>query len=80
LSLKEALAQPRFHHQWKPDTLRIELKASQSVLNQLRQRGHQLKLYNSMGATQAVGWFEGKFKAVHDPRSNGKSVVLAPSD
>ena len=80
LSLKEALAQPRFHHQWKPDTLRIELRAGQSVLNQLRQRGHQLKLYNSMGATQAVGWFEGKFKAVHDPRSNGKSVVLAPSD
>ena len=80
LSLKEALAQPRFHHQWKPDTLRIELKAGQSVLNQLRQRGHQLKLYNSMGATQAVGWFEGKFKAVHDPRSKGKSVVLAPSD
>ena len=28
LSLKEALAQTRFHHQWKPDTLRIELKAS----------------------------------------------------
>ena len=80
LSLKEALAQPRFHHQWKPDTLRIELKAGQGVLNQLRQRGHQLKLYNSMGATQAVGWFEGKFKAVHDPRSKGKSVVLAPSD
>ncbi|MCH2601782.1 MAG: gamma-glutamyltransferase [Pedosphaera sp.] len=80
LPLKEALAQPRFHHQWKPDTLRIELKAGQSVLNQLRQRGHQLKLYNSMGATQAVGWFEGKFKAVHDPRSKGKSVVLAPSD
>ena len=80
LPLNEALAQPRFHHQWKPDTLRIELKADQSVLNQLRQRGHQLKLYNSMGATQAVGWFEGKFKAVHDPRSKGKSVVLAPSD
>lgn len=80
LSLKEALAQPRFHHQWKPDTLRIELKSGQSVLNQLRQRGHQLKLYNSMGSTQAVGWFEGKFKAVHDPRSKGKSVVLAPSD
>ena len=80
LPLNEALAQPRFHHQWKPDTLRIELKAGQSVLNQLRQRGHQLKLYNSMGATQAVGWFEGKFKAVHDPRSKGKSVVLAPSD
>ena len=80
LPLKEALAQPRFHHQWKPDTLRIELKAGQSVLNQLQQRGHQLKLYNSMGATQAVGWFEGKFKAVHDPRSKGKSVVLAPSD
>ena len=79
LPVKEALAQPHFHHQWKPDSIRIEKKAGESVLKDLKQRGHQLKVYSSMGATQAVGFFDGKFQAAHDPRLKGKATVFKPS-
>ena len=79
LPVKEALAQPHFHHQWKPDSIRIERKAGEAVLKDLKQRGHQLKIYGSMGATQAVGFFNGQFQAAHDPRLKGKATVLQPS-
>jgi len=79
LPVKEALAQPHFHHQWKPDSIRIERKAGETVLKDLKQRGHQLKVYNSMGATQAVGFFNGQFQAAHDPRLKGKAVVIRPT-
>ena len=79
LPVKEALGQPHFHHQWKPDSIRIERKAGEAVLKGLRERGHQLKVYSSMGATQAVGFFDGQFQAAHDPRLKGKAVVLRPS-
>jgi len=79
LPVKEALEQPHFHHQWKPDSIRIEGKAGEAVLKGLRERGHQLKVYSSMGATQAVGFFDGQFQAAHDPRLKGKAVVLRPS-
>ena len=79
LPVKEALAQPHFHHQWKPDSIRIERKAGEDVLKDLKQRGHQLKVYSSMGATQAVGFFNGQFQSAHDPRLKGKATVLQPS-
>ena len=73
--LKEALAQPHFHHQWAPDQIRIEKKVGEKVLAELRRRGHSLKVYNRMGATQAVGFRDGKFEAAHDPRLMGKAVA-----
>jgi gamma-glutamyltranspeptidase/glutathione hydrolase len=73
--LKEALAQPHFHHQWAPDQIRIEKKVGEKVLAELRRRGHALKVYNRMGATQAVSLRDGKFEAAHDPRLRGKAVA-----
>ena len=73
--LKEALAQPHFHHQWAPDQIRIEKKVGEKVLAELRLRGHTLKVYDRMGATQAVGLRDGKFEAAHDPRLKGKAVA-----
>ncbi len=74
LPLKEALAQPHFHHQWAPDQIRIERKVGEKVLAQLRKRGHKLKVYSQMGATQAAGLKNGKFDAAHDPRLKGKAT------
>ena len=73
--LKETLAQPHFHHQWAPDQIRIEKKVGEKVLAELRRRGHALKVYNRIGATQAVGLRDGKFEAAHDPRLRGKAVA-----
>ncbi|HSH14938.1 MAG TPA: gamma-glutamyltransferase, partial [Verrucomicrobiae bacterium] len=40
MAVEEALAQPRFHQQWKPDTLRVEKRMSEPVQRGLEARGH----------------------------------------
>lgn len=73
---EEALAQPRFHHQWKPDELRIEEAFGEDVLAELEKRGHKLNRVGSFGACQAVGWSaDGDFSAAHDPRIRGKAAT-----
>jgi gamma-glutamyltranspeptidase/glutathione hydrolase len=73
LPLQEALAQPRFHHQWQPDELRIEKQAPQKVRRELERRGHKLKLADALGAAQAVGLGPKKagFVGAADPRGEG---------
>jgi len=72
--LDEALAQPHFHHQWRPDGIRIEKKVGEKVLSELRRRGHRLQVVERMGATQAVSRVKGKLNAAHDPRLKGKAA------
>ena len=72
--LDEALAQPHFHHQWRPDGIRIEKKVGEKVMAELRRRGHRLQVVERMGATQAVSRVKGKLNAAHDPRLKGKAT------
>jgi gamma-glutamyltranspeptidase/glutathione hydrolase len=51
---EEALRGPRFHHQWKPDVLRLETSWPESVRGELKARGHQLVVEGELGACQAV--------------------------
>ena len=53
---EQALAQPRFHHQWKPDELRLEKEFGSSIVRELERRGHHVKRVEPFGATQWVGW------------------------
>ena len=71
-----ALAQPRFHHQWKPDELVVEKRIGEDVLGELAKRGHKLKPVDSLGAAQAVGVdLKGQgFVGAHDPRVEGKAA------
>lgn len=66
----EALAQPRFHHQWSPDELRIEKKFPASVRRELERRGHRLKELSSIGACQMIAFdsMNGSFSGAADPR------------
>jgi gamma-glutamyltranspeptidase / glutathione hydrolase len=73
LSAEKALAAPRFHHQWRPESLKIETKFGDDTLTQLEKLGHKLDKTASMGATQCVS-FDPKtkrFTPVHDPRVPG---------
>lgn len=71
----EALAQPRFHQQWRPDELVVEKTLPEAVRSELERRGHKLKVVNGLGATQAVGVEAGakplRFNGAHDPRVEG---------
>ena len=76
MPIDEALAQPRFHHQWLPDELRIEKTVTDQVRRELERRGHKLKVMDSMGAAQAVA-FDGAKKrlvGVPDPRGEGRAA------
>ena len=70
-----ALAQPRFHHQWRPDELKIERAVSEEVRRELQKRGHKLAIVGSFGAAQAVGRSSARdrFSGANDPRGEGKA-------
>jgi gamma-glutamyltranspeptidase / glutathione hydrolase len=71
-----ALAQPRFHHQWNPDELKVERKIGDDVLRELKARGHNVVPVQSLGAAQAVGTDPNKsaFVGSADPRGRGQAL------
>ncbi|MFO0817695.1 MAG: gamma-glutamyltransferase [Pirellulales bacterium] len=73
LPLNACLAEPRFHHQWSPDELRVESSLSSATRQALRNRGHSLKEVSGLGVSQAIIWDEsrGVFQGAHDPRVPG---------
>ena len=73
-SSEKALNQPRVHHQWSPDEVKIESRAGDSITEGLKNRGHTIKLMNSFGACQAIERLpDGTFAGAGDPRVNGKA-------
>ena len=68
LPLDAALAQPRFHHQWRPDEVRIETRAAEAVLKHLSDLGHKLDVSPGIGASNGVAWRDGSFTAASEPR------------
>ena len=75
MSVGEAIAAKRIHHQWSPDRLRVESSIAEDFKQAFRERGHVLKNSSEMGISQAISYdpktrlFEGAF----DPRIPGKA-------
>jgi gamma-glutamyltranspeptidase/glutathione hydrolase len=64
MNIASAAAQPRVHHQWMPDQLRLEQGISPDTLKLLKNMGHQLKTdHRSSGRTNSImindGWLYG---------------------
>lgn len=72
LSLEEAVAAGRFHHQWIPDRIMLEKGAlPEEVMDSLRLMGHQLEERGSIGRVDAVLVQPGgTLKGVGDPRGD----------
>ena len=70
---KEALAAPRFHHQWTPDSLKIESAFGDDALKQIESLGHSLERSKGFGACQCIMFdaATGSFLPAHDPRLPG---------
>jgi gamma-glutamyltranspeptidase/glutathione hydrolase len=73
MSLADALAAPRIHHQAWPDTLRYEQNGlTSAVLDSLRTMGHAVSAGRASGLVKAImrapggGWH-----GAYDPRSTG---------
>ncbi len=55
LPLDVALAQPRLHHQWSPDEVRVEKSLPEPIKNALQAKGHKLDEIETMGVSQMIG-------------------------
>jgi gamma-glutamyltranspeptidase/glutathione hydrolase len=75
-SLKDAVAAPRIHHQWRPKSLAVEKEMPAAIVAKLKAMGHEVELTDSAGVTQAIEITPaGKLLPVYDPRVPGKAVV-----
>ncbi|MHC4841932.1 MAG: gamma-glutamyltransferase, partial [Planctomycetota bacterium] len=76
MPLQRAVGEPRIHHQWRPDVLRVEKAVSETVRNRLAERGHKLNDSRATyGVTQAILLDGQNFVPVHDPRVAGKAAA-----
>jgi gamma-glutamyltranspeptidase/glutathione hydrolase len=72
-SLSQAIAGPRFHHQWRPDTVLVENASDDEVTEGLQKYGHKIERSQHSGITQGIGVSKaGELIGVHDPRVPGK--------
>jgi gamma-glutamyltranspeptidase/glutathione hydrolase len=74
MSLDDAVASPRFHHQWSPDRVLVENRFPAEWILALQSRGHRVESRSTIGVTQAIGAGENGFLGVHDPRAPGHSA------
>ncbi|MBI4910469.1 MAG: gamma-glutamyltransferase [Acidobacteria bacterium] len=71
---QDAVAAPRIHHQWYPDTLFVEPGFSPDTLALLKARGHNIEVRLSNNDLNMIlvqdGWLQGGI----DPRREGKAA------
>lgn len=71
LTLEEAVRAPRFHHQWRPDTLWLEPGWPDSVRQVLSRLGHHLVERDPYGRVDAIHRLpDGRLLGVADPRGD----------
>jgi gamma-glutamyltranspeptidase / glutathione hydrolase len=75
MSLPDAMAAPRLHHQGLPDSLRVEPGGfAPAVLDSLRTMGYGVALGGASGTCTAVMRTPGGWAGVVDPRAYGGAV------
>jgi gamma-glutamyltranspeptidase/glutathione hydrolase len=76
LNIQEAVNAPRFHHQWQPDSLRVERGFSPDTIKLLEAMGHKVapQGYWSDGECILVDPKTGERLGASDGRNNGKAL------
>lgn len=78
MNVSHAVAAPRFHHQWVPDTVVYEPFAfSKDVIDALKARGHRELRKSSwrIGAANSVASDNGWLLGASDPRRDARAVA-----
>ena len=68
MPVEKAMAQARIHQQWNPNVLFVEAAMPIEIQQALQKKGHDLKVWPTMGASQAIQLRDGKLVPVAEPR------------
>ena len=74
MTLADAMAAPRMHHQALPDRIRLEPGFGETVLAGLRQRGHEVEVGGNIGDVAAIIRTDKGWQGISDPRRGGGSA------
>jgi len=72
MSPEQAVAAPRFHHQWLPDELLLEPDLAAPLRDELNRLGHQVAVRGSLAAAQGAARSEKGVWGGSDPRKGGE--------
>ena len=75
MNIADAASAPRMHHQWYPDSLRLESGFSADTVRELERRGHKVEISRSMGSLQSVAQKDGMLMGSADPRRPAAGVA-----
>jgi gamma-glutamyltranspeptidase/glutathione hydrolase len=75
--LRSAIAAPRVHHQWQPDSVLVESTVPEDIVSGLKAMGHQIEVIDESGIMQGIALdADGVPQAVYDPRVPGKAAAV----
>lgn len=72
MSPAKSVSAARFHHQWSPNSLKLEEKLYTDVAEDLRLRGHDVVKSGNLAACQAVAGGSNGLSGGSDPRKHGR--------
>jgi len=71
LTTEDAVNQPKFHHQWLPDSLVLEKNFPATLQESLKTMGYRLQQREAIGRTEVIRVLpNGKFEGVADSRGD----------
>ncbi len=70
MNAEDAVNKPKFHHQWSPDSLRVEKDFPVEVKKQLEAMGYKIKERTAIGRTEVIMIKNKKIIAVGDKRGD----------
>ena len=78
MTMSQAVAQKRLHHQWKPDQISMEKGAiGEEVIEELKGMGHEIRTRSSIGRVDAILVRpDGSLEGAADPRGDDWAIGL----
>lgn len=75
MNIAEAVAAPRIHHQWQPDTLVVEQGLSPDTIKLLLDKGHRVQPGRTSGSANSIMVTKAGLEGTSDPRQRGTAAV-----
>ncbi|MEM9102753.1 MAG: gamma-glutamyltransferase [Pseudomonadota bacterium] len=75
MNIATAIAAPRIHHQWQPETVFVEPSISPDTRDLLIEKGHKIKQSRTMGSVHGIQMNDGFIYGYSDPRRPGALTI-----